>query len=148
MRKLSWENYVERLHAGMDIVGISDTTVVSICYGVVKKVQSASDGSGFGNRVWVVNEQTGISIVYAHLAYASCKRGQIVHPKDVIGKMGNTGNSSGPHLHIGIYKNTTCTAKDGDSTDPAYWFCMNSPKTGEVYDGTGYVSATSKNILI
>ena len=59
---------------------------------------------GFGNLI-VVNHGNGYETFYAHLSGISVVPGQIVYQGNVIGSTGNTGNSSGPHIHFEIRAN-------------------------------------------
>ncbi|MEM7112951.1 MAG: peptidoglycan DD-metalloendopeptidase family protein [Chloroflexota bacterium] len=68
---------------------------------------------GFGNLI-VVNHGNGYETLYAHLSGINVRTGQIVNQGNVIGATGNTGNSSGPHIHFEIRLN-------GNQDDPC-WF--------------------------
>lgn len=68
---------------------------------------------GFGNLI-VVNHGNGYETLYAHLSGINVVPGQIVNQGNVIGATGNTGNSSGPHIHFEIRLN-------GNQDDPC-WF--------------------------
>ncbi len=72
--------------------------------------ESTNKGSGWGN--YVVVKSGNVCIVYAHLKTVTCKYGKI-EAGDVIGKMGNTGNSTGVHLHIQAYP----SGESSSSTD-------------------------------
>ncbi len=61
---------------------------------------------GFGNLI-VVNHGNGYETFYAHLDSINVVPGQIVYQGNVIGATGNTGNSSGPHIHFEIRRNAT-----------------------------------------
>lgn len=79
--------------------------VVSATSGEVFYIQnsyneSANRGSGWGNYVAVKSGNT--IIIYAHLQSVTCRYGKI-SAGDIIGKMGNTGNSTGVHLHVQAY---------------------------------------------
>ncbi len=97
--------------------GYSDSTrldVISATSGEVLYIQNSYDettnrGSGWGN--YVIVKSGNVCIIYAHLQKVTCKYGKI-NAGDVIGKMGNTGNSTGVHLHIQAYpydQNSTST---------------------------------------
>ncbi len=79
--------------------------VVSATSGRVLYIQksyneSSNRGAGWGN--YVIVQSGGINIVYAHLKEILCDYGN-VNAGDVLGKMGNTGNSTGVHLHLQAY---------------------------------------------
>ena len=61
-------------------------------------------GNGYGNHV-VINHGDGFSTLYAHQSALNVYEGQIVSQGDVIGYVGSTGNSTGPHLHFTVFKN-------------------------------------------
>lgn len=79
--------------------------VVSATNGEVLYIQNTYNettnrGSGWGN--YVIVKSGNVCIIYGHLQSVSCKYGKI-NAGDVIGKMGNTGNSTGVHLHLQAY---------------------------------------------
>jgi murein DD-endopeptidase MepM/ murein hydrolase activator NlpD len=84
-------------HWGIDIDGDMGTAVWSIDHGVV--VYSGWSNNGYGNLV-VVDHGNGWQSLYAHLneIYVGC--GESVYQGTVLGGIGTTGNSSGPHLHF------------------------------------------------
>lgn len=91
-----------KYHNGTDMVGYKDLNIYPTAPGTV--VVSASRGS-YGNHVILLHDFEGkrYSSVYAHMKEQSTlKKGDKVDVNDVIGVMGNTGNSSGPHLHFEI----------------------------------------------
>lgn len=92
-------------HTGVDQVCDSDRTIVAIGNGKVLRVNSC--GTSYGNHVvYLLNE--GYVVLCAHMRDTpAVKVGQIVKAGQLIGIMGNTGNSSGAHLHIEIQKSST-----------------------------------------
>jgi len=74
------------------------------------RVTSASRDGGYGNMV-EINHGNGFATRYGHLSEIDVKVGQVVHIGEVIGKIGSTGRSTGPHLH---YE----TRIDGEAVDP------------------------------
>ncbi|MDV7269595.1 DUF5930 domain-containing protein [Thioclava sp. A2] len=87
-----------RLHAGADMAGPVGTPIYAPADGVVIK---AGRESGYGN-VIKIQHQYGIKTVYGHLSRFRVKAGQKVSRGERIGDMGNTGRSTGPHLHYEI----------------------------------------------
>ncbi|MBQ7118076.1 MAG: M23 family metallopeptidase [Clostridia bacterium] len=94
-------------HGGIDIIrygGSSGIPVVASASGTV--VTAYSGWSGYGHTV-VINHGNGISTRYAHMQPGSiCVRaGQYVYQGQQIGRIGSTGNSTGPHLHFEVLVN-------------------------------------------
>lgn len=87
-----------RLHAGMDWAGPYGTTIRSTAEGVVTH---AGWQSGYG-RVVIIKHGFGLETRYAHLARITVKKGQRVSRGDQIGAMGNSGRSTGTHLHYEV----------------------------------------------
>lgn len=91
-----------RAHLGVDFAAPSGTPVKSAGVGTVSFVGTKG---GYGKTVQI-NHGSGYSTLYAHLSrHAKIKRGQKVAQGQVIGYVGSTGLSSGPHLHFGLYQN-------------------------------------------
>ena len=94
-------------HRGLDLVGPNYTLddIVSYANGTVSMVTNGyGNGHGegvnwaYGNFVKILNDD-GTVCLYAHMEYTSVKVGQRVSKGQVIGRMGNSGNSFGGHLH-------------------------------------------------
>lgn len=91
------------MHQGLDFVGVTHEKIISPSRG---KVVLAGRFSGYGNAI-VIDHGYGITTRYGHLFAVTVKPGQIVKKGDVIAMQGNTGRSTGPHLHYEVrYKNT------------------------------------------
>ncbi len=89
-------------HTGLDMGVVEGTEVSAIMSG---KVLIANTGNtGYGNYI-VINHGSGYISLYAHLSKIMITAGNYVQAGDVIGKSGNTGNSTGPHLHLEIIEN-------------------------------------------
>ena len=86
------------LHAGLDIANRIGTPIVAPARGTVV---SAGWQNAYGNCV-VINHGNSITTRYAHMESFSVKEGQIVNRGEVIGAIGNTGRSTGPHLHYEV----------------------------------------------
>lgn len=93
-------------HEGTDMSAPSGSDIVSTSDGVVERVIKSK--KGYGNRV-VINHGYGYKTVYAHLRTFNVKRGAVVKRGDVIGYVGNTGRSTGPHLHYEVLVNNRPT---------------------------------------
>ncbi|WP_117161390.1 M23 family metallopeptidase [Paraliobacillus sp. X-1268] len=103
-----WGSY----HKGIDIAGPSNRAIIAADNGTVES--AGWDSGGYGNKV-IINHNNGYKTVYAHLASISVSSGETVTQGEQIGVMGTTGNSTGIHLHIEVYK-------DGNRIDPASIF--------------------------
>ena len=84
-----------KLHAGTDYGAPTGTPVLAAAAGVVTK---AGNGGGYGNVIYLQHGR--LSTRYAHLSKILVRRGQTVKQGQVIGKVGSTGMSTGPHLHF------------------------------------------------
>ncbi|MFF8974340.1 M23 family metallopeptidase [Streptomyces sp. NPDC014995] len=102
-------------HSGQDFAVPSGTKVVAAHGGTVVKAggNGAGDGPAYGNAV-VIRHGNGTYSQYAHLSQIDVRAGQIVKTGQRIALSGNTGNSSGPHLHFEI----RTTANYGSAVDP------------------------------
>ena len=89
-------NGADDYHKGIDLVGLDDTTVYSICDGTAR---TAYQANGAGNYV-VITMNDGRRVFYMHLASFKVTTGQVVKKGQPIGIMGNTGNSFGAHTHL------------------------------------------------
>ncbi len=84
-------------HHGVDIAAPENTPLTAIKDGVVKDV--GFESGGYGNYILVTcNENT--SYLYAHCAEISVNIGDVVSGGDTVALLGNTGRSTGPHVHI------------------------------------------------
>ncbi|MBL7752182.1 MAG: peptidoglycan DD-metalloendopeptidase family protein [Chitinophagaceae bacterium] len=101
-----------KLHAGLDFTAPTGTPIYATADGVVS-VSGFSDG-GYGNHV-VINHGYGYETLYGHMSRIKARRGQKVTRGEVIGYVGSTGKSTGPHLHYEVHKN-------GQKIDPVYFF--------------------------
>ncbi|MER6326307.1 M23 family metallopeptidase [Streptomyces coelicoflavus] len=102
-------------HSGQDFAVPVGTNVVAAHGGTVVKAggNGAGDGPAYGNAI-VIKHGNGTYSQYAHLSKVNVKIGQVVKTGQSIAKSGNTGNSSGPHLHFEI----RTTANYGSAVDP------------------------------
>lgn len=90
-----------RMHEGIDMAGPVGTPVYATGDGVI---EFAGRQSGYGNLIKIKHE-LGTETRYAHLSRIRVKPGQRVSQGDLIGDMGNTGRSTGPHLHYEVRMN-------------------------------------------
>lgn len=101
-----------RLHTGLDFTAPAGTPIYATADGVVK--DAGFNTGGYGNRV-VVNHGFGYETLYAHMVRIKARVGTRVKRGEVIGYVGSTGKSTGPHLHYEVHKN-------GTILDPIYFF--------------------------
>lgn len=85
-------------HSGIDIAARADLCLSVICATVTR----TGTAKGYGKFV-KIESSNGISFIYAHLSVILVKRGEKVMAGDLIGVTGNTGQSTGEHLHLGMY---------------------------------------------
>lgn len=107
------------LHKGLDIGYGMGTPIMATANG--KITIKDYDERGFGNYM-VISHKYGFDTKYAHLQNIYVKEGQLVKQGDVIGTMGNSGLSDGPHLHyeVRIGSQVLDPAKFISMTDDAY----------------------------
>lgn len=92
-----------RMHTGVDIGAGYGAPVRAAAAG---QVVVAGEISGYGNAI-VVDHGNGLATLYGHLSRFGVHQGQRVGAGDTIGAVGNTGNSTGPHLHFEVRVNGT-----------------------------------------
>jgi len=88
-------------HNGVDFAGKLGADVVAVAAGVVVYADARS---GYGEMV-EINHGGGFSTRYGHHDKLIVKVGDIVKKGQVVGKMGSSGRSTGPHVHYEVYKN-------------------------------------------
>mgnify|MGYP000271093201 FL=1 len=101
-----------RLHAGLDFSAPTGTPIYATADGEVQIAGFNTDG--YGNKV-VINHGYGFQTLYAHMVRVIANVGQSVKRGEVIGYVGSTGKSTGPHLHYEVIKR-------GTKVDPVYYF--------------------------
>ena len=90
-----------RFHAGLDLAAAAGTPIVAAADG---KVISAGWAGGYGRAVAIVHA-SGIETKYGHMSRIAAYAGEVVRRGDLIGYVGSTGLSTGPHLHFEVLKN-------------------------------------------
>ncbi len=101
----------KKFHRGIDLKAKRKTPVYSTADGVVRFVQPYNKGD-FG-RVIIIAHNFGFETVYAHLNKTKVKIGDIIRRNQLIGYSGNSGRSTGPHLHYEIrYASKVLNPKD------------------------------------
>jgi len=99
-------------HAGMDFTADIGTEVYATGDGVVLK--SLNDGWGYGNHI-IIDHGFGYTTLYGHLSRIVAKPGQRVKRGQLIGNVGSTGRSTGPHLHYEV-------RRGGNPLNPAFFY--------------------------
>lgn len=107
-RRVSPTKGASSYHDGIDIGVPVGTTVKAVLDGTV--AVSTSSNGGYGGYV-ELRHANGLKTFYGHLSREMVKKGQRVSRGDTIAKSGNTGTSTGAHLHFGVHKN-------GKAVDP------------------------------
>lgn len=108
------------LHAGIDIANAIGTPILAAADGVV--IAAGSEG-GYGNLV-KLRHADGTVTLYGHNSSIMVSVGERVMAGDQIAKMGNTGNSTGPHCHFEVHLNGT------DRVDPVGWLAKRGLSPG------------------
>ena len=105
-------------HTGVDFRVPTGTKVKAAMAGTVLEAGSVSWGPSYGVSV-VIDHGKGIRAIYAHLSALKVKKGDTVDEGELIGLSGNTGNSTGPHLH---FESRVSPWRYGDDIDPTDLF--------------------------
>lgn len=101
-----------KFHAGLDFAAPQGTPIYATADGTV--TTSGNSGNGFGNHV-IINHGYGYETLYGHMVRVKASNGAKVKRGEVIGWVGSTGKSTGPHCHYEVHKN-------GEKIDPIYFF--------------------------
>ena len=101
-----------KYHAGLDFTAPQGTPIYATADGVVS-MAGYSDG-GYGNHV-IIDHGYGYETLYGHMVRVKARAGQHVKRGEIIGYVGSTGKSTGPHCHYEVHKN-------GQKLDPVYFF--------------------------
>jgi hypothetical protein len=96
-------------HSGIDLAMPGGTTLRSIADGVVDRVY---DGTGLIGKGLSIKFPDGTRAIYGHMNEVKAHVGDHLNAGDIVGLSGNTGNSTGPHLHFGLKD------ADGSVIDP------------------------------
>jgi murein DD-endopeptidase MepM/ murein hydrolase activator NlpD len=101
-----------KMHAGLDFAAPQGTPIYATADGTVKVAGNLANG--YGNHV-VINHGYGYETLYGHMVRVKARSGQAVKRGEVIGWVGSTGKSTGPHCHYEVHKNN-------QRIDPVYFF--------------------------
>lgn len=97
-----------RSHPGLDLAIKLGTLIRPIAEGIVTQAERSSKGLGL---MVEVEHPGGYKSIYGHMGQIDVTLGQAVTPSSILGTVGLTGNTSGPHTHLETYK-------DGRTVDP------------------------------
>jgi murein DD-endopeptidase MepM/ murein hydrolase activator NlpD len=103
----------EQVHTGVDLPAPIGTAVYATADGVIAKTSN----SGHRGNFILITHENKLSSSYSHLEKISVKEGEKVHQGQLIGLVGSSGLSTGPHLHFEILK-------DGKAVDPVPYLNM------------------------
>jgi lysostaphin len=101
-------------HRGVDYAGAVGSPVMAPAAGRVALVGRVSQGFRIHGNIVGIDHGQGVTSTYLHLSRINVKEGDIVQAGQVIGAVGSTGATTGPHLHWGLYV-------QGQSVDPVPW---------------------------
>lgn len=101
-----------KFHKGLDFTAPQGTPIYATGNGTV--IESGLSTSGYGNHV-IINHGYGYQTLYGHMVRIKARRGQKVKRGEVIGWVGSTGKSTGPHCHYEVHINS-------HEVDPVYFF--------------------------
>ncbi len=101
-----------KMHAGIDFTAPQGTPIYATANGTVEV--AGNMGDGYGNHV-IINHGYGYKTLYGHMVRVKARTGKQVLRGEVIGYVGNTGKSTGPHCHYEVHKH-------GEKIDPIYFF--------------------------
>jgi murein DD-endopeptidase MepM/ murein hydrolase activator NlpD len=101
-----------KMHKGLDFTAPQGTPIYATGNGRV--IDASFDQGGYGNHV-IINNGYGYKTLFGHMSKIKVKTGQKVKRGEVIGWVGNTGKSTGPHCHYEVHVN-------GREVNPVYFF--------------------------
>jgi murein DD-endopeptidase MepM/ murein hydrolase activator NlpD len=103
---------IPKMHAGLDFTASTGTPIYATADGTVSRADFST--GGYGNHV-IINHGYGYETLYGHMVRVKVRAGQKVKRGEVIGWVGSTGKSTGPHCHYEVHKG-------GEPVDPVYYF--------------------------
>lgn len=101
-----------KFHSGLDFSAPQGTPIYATADGTI--TTAGNTGNGYGNHV-IINHGFGYETLYGHMVRVKVRNGEQVKRGEVIGWVGSTGKSTGPHCHYEVHKN-------GEKIDPIYFF--------------------------
>ena len=110
--------YTSGSHSGVDLKASIGTPVKAMADGTVLGVGNTDDtcaGTSFGKWVFI-KYNNGLSSAYGHLSLIKAYEGQKVARGEIVGYTGNTGHTTGPHLHVSVYVSSAASVQKRPST--------------------------------
>ena len=101
-----------KFHSGLDFSAPQGTPIYATADGTI--TTAGNTGNGYGNHV-IINHGYGYETLYGHMVRVKVRNGEKVKRGEVIGWVGSTGKSTGPHCHYEVHKY-------GEKIDPIYFF--------------------------
>lgn len=101
-----------KMHAGLDFAAPQGTPIYATANGTIST--AGNSGDGYGNHV-IIDHGYGYETLYGHMFKVKVRNGQRVKRGQIIGYVGSTGKSTGPHCHYEVHKNDR-------PLDPVYFF--------------------------
>jgi murein DD-endopeptidase MepM/ murein hydrolase activator NlpD len=101
-----------KMHKGLDFTAPQGTPIYATADGTIREASFSS--GGYGNHV-IIDHGFSYETLYGHMVRIKVSAGQSVKRGEVIGWVGSTGKSTGPHCHYEVHKN-------GEAIDPIYFF--------------------------
>jgi murein DD-endopeptidase MepM/ murein hydrolase activator NlpD len=101
-----------KMHPGIDFTAPQGTPIYATADGVIDL--AGNSGNGYGNHV-IIRHGYGYESLYGHMVRVKARAGQSVKRGEVIGWVGSTGKSTGPHCHYEVHFK-------GQKIDPVYYF--------------------------
>ena len=126
---------VSKLHQGVDFSAKQGTPIYATADGVVRL--ATYNPGGYGNHV-IINHGYGYETLYGHMVRIKARQGQSVKRGEVIGYVGSTGKSTGPHCHYEVHRS-------GKPINPVYYFYNDL--TPAQYDRLLKMAASSNQSL-
>jgi murein DD-endopeptidase MepM/ murein hydrolase activator NlpD len=126
---------VQKFHAGLDFTAPMGTPIYATADGVVRL--ATYNPGGYGNHV-IINHGYGYETLYGHMVRIKARQGQSVKRGEVIGYVGSTGKSTGPHCHYEVHRS-------GKPINPVYYFYNDL--TPAQYDRLLKMAASSNQSL-
>lgn len=120
---------IPKMHNGLDFTATQGTPIYATGDG---RVTTSGLGIGTGNHV-IINHGYGYETIYMHMVRIKAREGKLVKRGEIIGWVGNTGASTGPHCHYEVHIN-------GRPVDPVYFFYNDL--NAEQYDRLLKLAAT------